>query len=490
MLKKILAWLLIISTTATIAIGGTLAYLTDRDSEANVFTVGDVKIDLEEDFEHGAELIPGVEIEKKPTITNVGPNDAWVWLEFAIPAALDNYVQGTEQGSNENVIHWNPKGATTEGYVTEDRVKAAIDAGFFGDMDTDKLTAEYINTNNMHWNVFNSLGEGKNAYQTKIEVDGKEVDYNVYVLLYNKALTHGETTLPNIEKVFLDARVDIDPDGNWALVENGTPTAIQWNSEINGNPIIYVSAYAMQTEGFATVNEAYAAYQSQWGDNGSEYEEPIPADATIVKTPEEFVAAMKVNGSKIYLDADIIVHAEDATVWGQHMFLANGKTVSVNLNGYDIVIEEDASHIGSVFSVANGGQITIEGDGNITVKNGKAFMGWTVNGRTDNIINVYGGTYSGNAHESDYALFYVQDTTGKINVYGGKFLYPVADNNNWGFNVHNSVGTQVVIEINEGALLQHETFQWGDGARIQLAEGCTLQEVTIDGETWYQVVKQ
>ena len=37
--------------------------------------------------------------------------------------------QGTEQGSNENVIHWNPLGATTEGYVNQTRVDKAIADG-------------------------------------------------------------------------------------------------------------------------------------------------------------------------------------------------------------------------------------------------------------------------------------------------------------------------------------------------------------------------
>ena len=89
-MKKIIAWLLIIATTAAVTVGGTLAYLTDRDSEANVFTTGDVKIDLEEDFQQGAELLPGKDIEKEPTITNIGENTAWVWAEIAVPAELDN----------------------------------------------------------------------------------------------------------------------------------------------------------------------------------------------------------------------------------------------------------------------------------------------------------------------------------------------------------------------------------------------------------------
>ena len=92
MAKKIISWLLVVALTAGIAIGGTLAYLTDRDSEANVFTSGDVEIDLNEDFQQGSTLIPGVEIEKKPAVTNTGENDAWVWMTYAIPQDLDGYV--------------------------------------------------------------------------------------------------------------------------------------------------------------------------------------------------------------------------------------------------------------------------------------------------------------------------------------------------------------------------------------------------------------
>ena len=54
-------------------------------------------------------------------------------------------------------------------------------------------------------------------------------------------------------------------------------TKLDWNSEDDGNPVIYVSAYAMQTEGFANVKEAYAAYNTQWGDKGTEWGDPSAA---------------------------------------------------------------------------------------------------------------------------------------------------------------------------------------------------------------------
>ena len=268
-MKKVIAIVLLVALVAALSIGATMAYLTDRDSEVNTFTIGDVSIDLEEDFEQGATLIPGVDIEKKPTITNTGDNDAWVWLTFAIPSALDVNTPGEITGSKDNVIHWNFKAATTEGFVTEEKVQKAIAEGFLTDS---TLTAEKILAENMTWNVLDSIAEGENVYQTVID----DVEYNVYVILYNKALAPGESTLPNIEKVYLDAHVDIDPNGDWYHVENGVATKLNWNTNTNGAPKIYVSAYAIQTDGFATVNEAYAAYQKQWTttegeNNGLEY---------------------------------------------------------------------------------------------------------------------------------------------------------------------------------------------------------------------------
>ena len=47
-MKKILSLILVIALVAGIAVTGTMAYLTDRDNETNVFTVGDVDIELSE----------------------------------------------------------------------------------------------------------------------------------------------------------------------------------------------------------------------------------------------------------------------------------------------------------------------------------------------------------------------------------------------------------------------------------------------------------
>lgn len=217
-MKKALLMVLSLVLVVALTIGGTLAYLTDRDSKANVFTVGDVRIELNEDFEQGSTLIPGKEIEKDVSITNIGKNDAYVWVEIAVPAALDN---------GGAVIFKEVTAGSLWNWITPSKA-AVIDGG----------------------------------------------NYNVHTVKYTTALLPDKTTESVMSTVSMDPKVDIDPNGDWYLVDNGVATDLNWNSS-NGNPVIYVSAYAIQSEGFADVDVAYDAYQSQWGDKGDEYA-PIP----------------------------------------------------------------------------------------------------------------------------------------------------------------------------------------------------------------------
>ena len=324
-MKKICLMALSLVLVAALSIGGTLAYLTDRDNETNVFTVGNVDIELNEDFEQGAELLPGKYIDKVPTIENVGSNDAWVWMTFAIPSALDNWNQGGGQdGSYKNIIHWNPLGATHEGYVTEARVAKAIEDGYL----TAGTTVEGILTANTTWDVLNN----KLEYQQ--EING--MMYNVYVLQYNKALTPGEETLPTLYNVYMDAQIDIDPEGDWYRVVAGEVTPVDWNVKENGNPVLYVNAYAIQADQFANIDEAYAAYVGQWGTLNGTYELPTAGEVADtswynsaetefkVDTAEEVAGFAKLvnegtnfSGKTVVLDADIDLGGVEWTPIGQ-----------------------------------------------------------------------------------------------------------------------------------------------------------------------------
>jgi len=254
-MKKLLTLVACLSLVASLAIGGSIAYLTDRDSEANVFTMGNVEIDLNEKFDQLAQLLPGVKIEKEATITNTGETPAYVWMTLAVPAELDR-----EGSAATNPIHWNVPGAFWDTYSQQGKyVQSAIDMGYLPE------------------------GSGPVALDKTWDLDSIEMDtvdinggsYHLYTLLYNSILAPNEVTNIGLNQVYMDAYIDIDTEGNMFRVKGGEVENLNWNINEKGNPTIYVSAYGIQAEGFAATDDktatqvAYEAYMGQWGDDRS-----------------------------------------------------------------------------------------------------------------------------------------------------------------------------------------------------------------------------
>lgn len=85
--RKIMLLAMALSVVAILAVGGTLAYFTDTDAADNVFTVGNVDIDLTEPkwdgqgTEDAPEVYPGEPVAKDPTITNNGANPCFVRIK-------------------------------------------------------------------------------------------------------------------------------------------------------------------------------------------------------------------------------------------------------------------------------------------------------------------------------------------------------------------------------------------------------------------------
>ena len=329
MAKKIIAWLLVVVLTAGIAIGGTLAYLTDRDSEANVFTTGDVDITLEEEFEQGSELLPGKDIEKNVQIKNEGPNDAYVWYTYAVP-------QGLEQG----------------------------------------LILEF--TEGTNWSTGALIG-------TK-EVDG--VTYNVYACKYNTAIAAGETTDVGLTKVTMDPAVDITPEGDAYLVVGGQTTSLNWNINNTENPVIFINAYAIQAEGFedvpvtfddqsvsfAQVDAAYNAFVGQWGDMigagtydapaltpGEGEEEPEPE-------PEPVMDPRVVYNGTTYDTLKAGVDAANTNGGGEITLLGSFDLTETVQITTDITLDGQGHTITRAASASNKNMFEVEGTVTLTTK--------------------------------------------------------------------------------------------------------------------------
>ena len=231
MKKKIVSICLVVALAATAIVGGTLAYFTDTDSEENVFTTGNVDIDLEEVFdEENAKLMPGIDIQKEVTVKNVGTENAYVRVHIAYPSMLDSGSEDQPQfAAYNNMLHWN---------FTADSVQEG-EWSQLQNKDQVGPNASYPN--------WPGNGGTYNFYQTT--VDG--ILYNVYVYTYETVLESGEeTATPAISNVYLDTKVT-----NEQMAEI--------TDVLGNNPKILVFAEGGQEAGFT---DAYTALNTQFGD--------------------------------------------------------------------------------------------------------------------------------------------------------------------------------------------------------------------------------
>ena len=83
---------------AFLCVSEIFAYLTDMEQTTNTFTLGDIKITLTQpnyDTEEAAKISPNKVIDKDPTITNVGKNDAYIFAKVEMP-----YYSATSVGQS------------------------------------------------------------------------------------------------------------------------------------------------------------------------------------------------------------------------------------------------------------------------------------------------------------------------------------------------------------------------------------------------------
>lgn len=233
MKKKIVALCLVVCLATVAVCSATFAYLTSTDKAENVFTTGDVKIDLVETFDpENAKLIPGKDVQKVVNVKNTGTEEAYVRVHIAIPAILDSGNEDDPKfAAYNNTLHWNFD-------------KASLADGQWNWHSTN------INGTSSYGPGYPENGGAWNCYQ--ITVGG--VEYNVYVATYETKLEAetGETATNAIYKVFLDTKVTNEMLAG-LTGENGV---------LKDGIKILVAAEGGQAEGF---ENAYDALNTQFG---------------------------------------------------------------------------------------------------------------------------------------------------------------------------------------------------------------------------------
>lgn len=226
-------WLLVIALVVSMAtaISGTLAYLTDKDEATNVFTMGQVDIELEEVFTNNVTIYPGVTINKDAKIKNSGEKEAWVWMTVSVPKEIKDYV----------TPNW------TEAYANQ------------------------------------AIGP---------KVDG---DNAVWTVLVKDALAKDEGTGYILDSVTLSTKIDYqkinatDENPSYVVMENGKKTKLEGLTEDNKLNVT-VTAYAVQTsDELTSITAAYNAYNGQWGNGIAD----VPVASVTELTREDTIVNTK-----------------------------------------------------------------------------------------------------------------------------------------------------------------------------------------------------
>ena len=213
--RRILAAAMALCIVAIIAIGATVAYFTDTKSATNTFTMGDVKIKLDETnvndpdgdrvTSNEYDVYPGQTVTKDPIVHNTGKNGA--------------YIRATVNVNNwmNLVAAYYPDFKET---FPNDGYKAALNllVGELGE----------------GWSV---VGVEAGDVFTIGQFDAK------FVLKYNGVLASGEDTTAMFKKVIIPAGID--------------------NANANSFKEIKIVAQAMQADGFDTWEDAFAAFDAK-----------------------------------------------------------------------------------------------------------------------------------------------------------------------------------------------------------------------------------
>ena len=202
-MKKVLAWLLVIVLIATIAVDGTLAYLSDPDEDMNVMAIGKVKIDqleferidveasnqnaIVQEFHDNKPLLPAV-IDAD---FNWNSGNSYVDWEQIGKAGYTSGIWDPDKINNEldKMVFVKNKG-DHDAYV---RTVFAFEAGKYNTLDEFKAKV-HLNLNDTDWTW------KWDADSTKIG----ESTYFVATATYNKVLTSGATTEISLSQIALD----------------------------------------------------------------------------------------------------------------------------------------------------------------------------------------------------------------------------------------------------------------------------------------------
>ena len=421
-LKKVLLMCTAYVLVAALAIGGTIAYLQDDDSDVNVMTLGNVSIRQNEEQR--------VDPSKNGTLTDADIED----FEQAKPIYpyVDVNLNGAMRDDYEEITF--PNGQTNKLFIGDNAIDKLVSVTNTGKTDayvrtivaleapTDKIDLSFNSTD---WRM------DKTASSNSIEVDG--VKYDLFVCEYKYVLKPGETTPYSLMQIILDG------------------TATNEDAAAYGNTYdVLVLSQAIQTAGF---EDAATALNTGFGvvDSVSAAEWFDGVVIPVIATEADVIDDVLANGGEVLLDSNIGGEGYTPAV-------STGTIVSVDMKGNTV----DADYFN------NNGDLTLE---NGVLESGSASDYGFISRADSNTVlnNVEVNSAGGGIAATDGA--YVEINGGSVDV--------STTSTSGRYNVY-AVGEGTTVVINDGTFSFSKTLNQ-KRAYIYAGEGAT---VIINGGTF------
>ena len=316
--KKILSVVLAVALVASLAVGMTVAYLQDTDSDVNVMTMGNVyikqneqeRVDTNEladaannlkDFSQAKPLLPAVYPGTSiPWDANNGVNDAWKAVE-ANDNVVDKFVTVTNTGASAAYV----------------RTVIAYEGDVINGQDIHVVHNDINSSNPEEGGAFAATD-----YIENVIIDG--VRYDLIVYTYKVALQPGETTIPSLKQVYMDKTC-----GNEECAKYGETYDI------------LVVSQAIQADGFADAVTALNEGFGEITDKAHPWAADFKASEVFhVSSSKEMEAAMDSTAATVivYLEGDV---SYDVTAWSNNSIGgANTQIVQIEGNGHTLTFNQ------------------------------------------------------------------------------------------------------------------------------------------------------
>lgn len=373
-----------------LSVAGTLAYLKDEDSDVNVMTMGNVKIEqIEQEWNEAGELVDFT--QAKPLYPYVGElgwtnkdYENGAYRKFTMENVVDKYVSVKNTGKSDAYVR-------------------TIFAFEMGDFTYQEFKQIGISNNAENGSEFKFPGAWEWDEDFVATIDGN--NYNIMVAVHKAPLESGKTTIPSLLQVYLSTEATNEEceklDGN----DNGTYD-------------ILVLSQAVQTKGFENAKEALDIAFGPITETNHPWKSGIEIPVT-VKNEEEFNQAASA-GRNMIIGKDIEFKEPSTIIDKDLTIYLNGKTLTAYRNHRSGLTVKDVSTL-----TIDGANVVIKGEGKVlNIGDNTAYA--------VGIINQGKVTIDGGYYQAFHDTFYVKKGTieildGKFNTVGDNEPYAVKD---------------------------------------------------------------